>query len=361
MAQEDERTSKTIPKPTNMWYENLVLGSVNDGHLTENNRAYTIPNIVDFVGAIPGIRVQFPHVVASDTIVQMATVPRHGLTLGTPSSPSQNNFYTVDQEDAAPPSQLGLGLQWTSSTSDNATSTVKRMRTSVLRGIPYITMHYSPGMEAALSAEVPLASAPIIDGNPSNTLTCGTMGVDDKSSVYTKRVEREVALTFSESDFTWLIFFSRPVEVICLKAPINEHPPPPPPPGVIDFSVTSVFELHVVEPPQDSDVNQENEFQTSSPEGQSLMVRAALANNCTRGFNPLYCVGGKARPQTHLGDLLRAHSDVYPANPRIRYEFPPTKFLRSDQPTEEYSLIHFDWNPRSMKEDTLYETTQLNT
>jgi hypothetical protein len=228
-------------------------------------------------------------------------------------------------------------------------------------------MHYSPGMEAALSAEVPLASPPMIDGNPSNTLTCGTMGVDDKyqksNNVYTKRVEREVALTFSESDFTWLIFFSRPVEVICLKAPKNDHPPPPPPPGVIDVSVTSVFELHVVEPPpQDSNNNvNEDEFQTLQ-EGQSLMVRAALANNCTRGFNPLYCVGGKARPQTHLGDLLRAHSDIYPANPRIRYEFPPTKFLRSDEPpTADYSLIHFDWNPRSMKEDTLYETTQLNT
>uniref|UniRef100_A0A7S4SAK7 glucan endo-1,3-beta-D-glucosidase n=2 Tax=Ditylum brightwellii TaxID=49249 RepID=A0A7S4SAK7_9STRA len=357
---ENRMKEKHAAMPTNMWYENLLIGSINQKRVTENNRAYTIPYIVDFAGPIPGIRVQFPHKVASDTIVQMATVPKYGLTLGTAFKDNKregDNFvesaYVLDGE--YPPNQLGLGLRWSRTGGELGNGNEEEggyptMKTSVLRGIPYVTMKYSKGMKAVLSAEVPLAGSLVIDNgnNPAN-LHCGVINKDGTTSrdetnvaIKTARVEREVSLTFQESDFTWLIFFNRPVSVECFRG-VKDPNAPPLPPGVVDSTVQSLFELHVV----DYDID-------------PLIVRAALSNNCTSGLNALYCAGGEPRRQTHLGDLLRSHSDIYPAHPEIRYEFPSGSFLQDT--VANHALIHFDWKPRSMREDTaiLRSRTDIN-
>mmetsp|Transcript_32036 Transcript_32036/g.95977 ORF Transcript_32036/g.95977 Transcript_32036/m.95977 type:complete len:1250 (-) Transcript_32036:130-3879(-) len=349
---EGKRSLRALP--TSMWYQNLLLGSVNDGILTDHNRAYTIPYIVDFVGPVPGIRAQFPHVMASDTIVQMATVSRHGLTLGS-SSVGVDSVYVVDEE--SPPTQLGLGLVWSSwpqQEDDGIEADVERgrrqnakplgtMKSSVLRGMPYITMQYSQGMQPVLAAETPLRGSPVIDGVTNGTMRCGNLKDGEIINADSRgepafdvvRVQGEVSLTFEESDFTWLVFFSRPVWVTCYQETPDPNAPPLPP-GVVDFTVRSMFQLRVVDPPED--------------EHQPLIVRAALENNCTSGLNPLYCVNGSPRRQTHLNDLLRAHADVYPSTPQMRYEF-PTSALTGNVAT--YSLIHFDWGARSMRRDTL--------
>jgi hypothetical protein len=233
---------ETVPKPampTNAWYQSLLVGSVNDGHLGIANRVYTIPYILDFIGPIEGVRVQFPHMEAGDTIVQLSTVARHGLTLG---SNAVKSVYIVDED--SPPSQLGVGLKWTKSENH-------RMRTQIIRGIPYVTVEYDAKMSPTIIAEVPLSVTPTIDGVQLLTddyepghLDLGDETNEDKAKQY--RVEREVSLTFKESDMTWLVFFSRPAIVEFLHDKAAETPKELPP-GVVDFSTQAAFGLRVVD------------------------------------------------------------------------------------------------------------------
>lgn len=322
--------------PTNAWYQNLLIGSVSDGQLALANRAYTIPYIVDFVGPVPGVRVHFPNLWASDTIVQMNTVEKHGLTVGALDDGTVRHAYVVDED--TPPSQLGLGLKWTGDgCAENEEGgglsgiSCPAMGTSIIRGMPYVTMKYTGGITPVIASQVPIVDSPIIDGNAGRKIVCTDVNdFDAATSGKGHReylVEDEVSLTFHESDMNWLLFFSRPAKIICItdRSSIGA---PPPPPGVIDTTTTSAFEIHVVE------------------EEKPLYIRAALANNCTLGRNPIFCDGGKAR-KSHFGDFLRTHSDVYPSNPKIKYDF--------SEGTEKYAAIHFDWGARSMSADTISE------
>ena len=331
--------------PTNSWYQNLLIGSVNEGHLTPANRAYTIPYILDFVGPIPGVRIQFPHVLAADTIVQMATVERHGLSLGTMSHDGVDTAYVVDED--SPPRQLGIGLKWVKKDirSSKKNGIYPSMKSQVIRGIPYITMHYSSGIRPVIASELPLIRTPLIDGRAieKDDFLCGNMteaneGEDIKKSPKTFRVKKEISLTFKESDMTWLVFFSRPAEVEFFHDKKAENPEALPP-GVVDFSTKAVLEVRVVD--------------DDSP----LIIRAALANNCTYGKNPLFCVEGQPRKQTNLGSLLRGHADIYPHDPSIKYDFPSTAVATEEGKEAGYASIIFDWGARSMSDQTRLVST----
>mmetsp|Transcript_27019 Transcript_27019/g.45940 ORF Transcript_27019/g.45940 Transcript_27019/m.45940 type:complete len:1169 (-) Transcript_27019:103-3609(-) len=311
---------ETVPKPampTNAWYQSLLVGSVNDGHLGIANRVYTIPYILDFVGPIQGVRIQFPHLEAGDTIVQLSTVARHGLTLG---SNAVKDVYTVDED--SPPSQLGLGLKWTKSENH-------KMRTSIVRGIPYVTVEYDAKMSPTVIAEVPLSVTPAIDGVrlATDEYEPGCLGDDEANEDKVKqyRVEKEVSLSFKESDMTWLLFFSRPAIVEFLRDEAAETPKALPP-GVVDFSTQAAFGLRVVD------------------DDEPIIIRAALENNCTFGRNALFCEGRKPRGETKLASLLRKHNDCYPKNPSLLYNFP------LDRDTKEVTdtFITFDWGATSM-------------
>ena len=293
--------------PTNAWYQNLLVGSVNEGHLTPNNRAYTVPYLMDFVGPVPGVRVQFPHVLSSDTIIQLSAVERHGLTLGTLNDGTVDNVYTVDED--SPPRQLSLGLKWTKKGGDEDASPT--MRTQLIRGMPYVTMSYSGGLMPVVASQVPLIGTPSIDGRAIgserkfwNGLTKGERGKHSETASTSFRVEKEVALTFDESDFTWLVFFSRPTKVAFFRDEETDNADPLPP-GFVDLSTNSAFELRVLD-----------------AEESPIIIRAALQNNCTTGGNSLFCVAGEPREQAGLDALLRNHADTVPHNPRIRYDFP---------------------------------------
>lgn len=135
---------------------------------------------------------------------------------------------------------------------------------------------------------------------------------------------------------TWLLFFSRPATVAFFRDK-NVGVAEALPPGVVDFSTKAALELRVVD--------------DESP----LIIRAALENNCTSGANSLFCVGGEPREQTRLGDLLRAHADIYPHNPSIKYDFPATATAQGKETG--YASIIFNWGARSMKDQTRVVST----
>ena len=280
--------------------------------LTSSFTAY----ILDFVGPIQGVRIQFPHLEAGDTIIQLSTVARHGLTLG---SNAVKDVYTVDED--CPPSQLAVGLKWTKSENH-------KMRTSIVRGIPYVTMEYDAKMAPTVIAEVPIIVTPTIDGVRLSTdeYEPGNLGdgiKKDEAKRY--HVEKEVSLSFKESDMTWLLFFSRPAIVEFLHDEAAETPKALPP-GVVDFSTQAAFGLRVVD------------------DDEPIIIRAALENNCTFGGNALFCEGRKPRGETKLSSLLRHHADAYPKNPSLLYDFP----LDRDAKEVTDTFITFDWGATSM-------------
>ena len=276
--------------------------------------------ILDFVGPIAGVRMQFPSLLAGDTIVQMSTVERHGLTLGTLAL---DGAYVVDDE--SPPGLLGLGLKWTQAPNLS-------MKTQIVRGMPYVTVQYSAGTAPAVAAELPLSLAPAIDGVrlTARDYVHGDLRGDDAVAVGASarryRVQREVSLSFKESDMTWLLFFSRPATVEFYHDD-DAAVPRWLPPGVVDHSTATAFELRVVD--------------DDSP----VIIRAALANNCTFGGSSLFCDGATPRDDTELSALLRKHADVYPKDPYITYDFPPVG-PESNEATRAFIL--FDWGATSM-------------
>ena len=315
--------------PTNAWYQNLLVGSVNEGHLTPNNRAYTIPYILDMVGPVPGVRVQFPHVLSSDTIIQLSAVERHGLTLGTLNDGTVDDVYTVDED--SPPRQLSLGLKWTKKAAGKNASPV--MRTQLIRGMPYVTMSYSGGITPVVASQVPLIGTPSIDGRTIGSKQTFWNDIKEKGGKHGEamstsfHVEKVVSLTFDESDFTWLLFFSRPTKVAFFHDEEADNSEPLPP-GFVDLSTDSAFELRVLD-----------------AEESPIIVRAALQNNCTTGGNSLFCVGGEPREQAGLDALLHNHADTIPKNPRIRYDFPSEVNVGK---SSGHASIIFDWGAFSM-------------
>mmetsp|Transcript_57156 Transcript_57156/g.68344 ORF Transcript_57156/g.68344 Transcript_57156/m.68344 type:complete len:138 (-) Transcript_57156:1049-1462(-) len=137
------------------------------------------------------------------------------------------------------------------------------MASHLTRGMAYATVEYFGGMlPCVMSGNAP-ASPPIVD--VTIELSCeGIITIND-SVPGTKVVEspavtvrKEVQLHFRNSDFTWIIFFSRPARVTCLVARALEGP------GVIP---PTMFRMSVVE-----------DVESEGVEGAPRIVRAALLN-----------------------------------------------------------------------------------
>ena len=123
------------PLPTNKWYENLLLVNDQDSEPSMNNRAYTVPYVVDAAGPISGIRLFGSRVLGMQRIVQVSIVNAHGLTIGSASNialtgnintediPKRyrlfDNYSGDDKEKASgyPLTPLGLTLKWVSDVS----------------------------------------------------------------------------------------------------------------------------------------------------------------------------------------------------------------------------------------------------
>lgn len=183
------------------------------------------------------------------------------------------------------------------------------MQSSLVRGMPYATMTYNMGSSEekfypTVAAEINLASDPVIDGHTS--MHCSS--VNPKPML----VEKEVELFFHESDFTWLVFVSKPVDVQCVLMPDGG------------------MQLQVV--------NAEDKF----------IMRVAIEKLCTSNQNPIYCHQEQMDPEAlHIGqgryfDLIRAASSVYPG--------PNTSVKHSINEDNELVMI-FDWDAALMRSD----------
>ena len=296
-----------VPLPTNEWYLNLIVGLDDnpgeDGQYAnyagEENRVHSIPYIVDTVGTFVGIRLHYPNIVSYGTVVQSAFVPWQGLTLGT-ADDEFTRRYQVDAETL--PSKLGIGIRW-----EKEHKPHQYIRSSILRGMPYGTMEYAPGVEPVIASEV-VGELPVID--LSSELRCGELDPHNGKLFGTEDsviVKKDIELYFPESDFTWLVFFSRPVYARCFINSKKGTSTVSLPPGAASASDNpNAFELRL------DDIKMTDE---------PLIVRVALANNCTHGTNTNFCDHYSPRDQSKFMSVLREHSSVYPTAPSVKYSF----------------------------------------
>ena len=338
-----------VPLPTNEWYLNLLVGlddstpgpnNQYENFAGEENRVHTSPYIMDTVGPIVGIRLHYPNVLSYGTVVQSNFVNTHGLTIGTADG-GFTRRYQVDEETLS--STLGIGLRWKKSGHDVEHGRKQYMRTNVLRGMPYGTMEYGRGVVPTIASET-VAKPPLIDGL--TRMKCGTLDPAENqilaaNSTQSFHVNEEVELYFPESDFTWLVFFSRPVFVQCYINPVKLVGSISLPPGTVAASNhenPSAFQLRV-DPVGTTDLESYEE---------PLIVRIALANNCTSGTNVNFCSQNKARDQSNFTSVLRDHAEVYPTSATVKYVFSePVGGLRPESPDGKSAYLFFDWAARS--------------
>jgi endo-1,3(4)-beta-glucanase len=285
--------------PTNAWYQNLLLVR---GEPSDVQRAYTMPYILDLVGPVPGLRAHPNHLDASTNVVQLSFVDSHGLTLGAvapdlDSSKPPSNRYSVVSTTA-----LAATLKWHAFP----------MSASIVKGMPYTTMHYPKplSMLPTIASEMKLSSPPLADG---------TIKIKCEKGKAT-RVESELQLSFQGSDFTWLVFFSQPVNVKCIEQPEG-------------LNAAEVI-LQVTELADTDDGNSSNL--------EDLTVRAALLNSCTNGENQIFCGHQKSASNIkEFAKLLRERAHLYPGpNADVDYDI--------DSEMDE-AILKFDWDVHNMR------------
>ncbi len=193
------------------------------------------------------------------------------------------------------------------------------MRSSIVRGMPYATMIYDSlrshdkkdqVLLPTLAGDDALRTAPIIDGRTSDM---------DCSLNATKKVlvQRDLELSFKESDFTWMVFFSQPVWIQCGK-------------GHSDAPLSTVIQVVGVDETDDSNHD--------SP----LIMRLALLDFCTSGLNPIYCNDREPRSEVDkFRRILKRNADLYPGeNGVVEFE------VQDEQDT---ATLMFHWDAQSMK------------
>jgi len=222
------------------------------------------------------------------------------------------------------------------------------MRSSILRGMPYATMQYAPGVMPVIASEIVTGKMPLIDGL--HELLCGKLnatvnGLDASQEMPPSiLVTQDVEISFYESDFTWLVFFSRPVKVQCFinvvaYEPTISYPPGSEPPEVAKRN-HNAFQLRL----------HEDEL-LDTKDSEPLIVRVALANNCTTGTNPNYCVRNQPRDQSEFAAVLREHADIYPSDPKVTYAY--SSKMGPDPDSTKSAFLYFDWGARSISQDVM--------
>lgn len=288
------------PLPTNSWYLNLV--SHHAEQPDESTKVYTVPYVVDTAGAddMAGLNVYWPVIQPSDRNIQMVYDFKNGLALG---ALGLNNSYHVDDEENL--SALGVSLRWDAGMESDAF-----MKTHIVRGMPYATMIYSGGILPSLFSYHGPAGNPIIDNT--TELVCGQYEGKTITNATSAMVQQKVQIHFISSDFTWMLYFSQPVEIECGTTP-----------G--DFNLAE-FQLNV----------------KSYSHEDALVVRLALIDQCTTG---------KSNIHQHCTDkfldgyasLIEQSSSVFPTSPTVDIEYP------NAEAKSKKAHLKFDWKPDSAK------------
>jgi len=322
-------TNNRSAMPTNAWFQNAVMLKEND-EPSEMQRVHTIPYIVDMIGPISGIRLNPNYLISSTNVLQLSMIPQHSLTIG--SAPtiedivgkrsSASRAYTV--QNTTP---LGFTLEWNNGAKGKFPTT-----SSIVRGMPYATMHYptsfassstsssSADLYPTIASEIPLRSDPIIDNNDEIKWKC-----DGSARV---RVDSEVKFTFDQSDFTWLVFVSQPAYVKCSQSERGSDG-------------AAKFVLQVV------DLVNENP-------GDVFTMRQTVLDTCTAGRNTIYC---KDRASDHaievLGDMLRENAHIYPG--------PDTDVEYSVRNEDMEADITYHWDARDTSSTSRRDIRSLKT
>jgi hypothetical protein len=221
---------------------------------------------------------------------------------------------------------------------DSADEDAFTYSSSIVRGMPYATMEYrntrlnndnKDHKVPSIATEIPLGKPPLVDGTTelkchkhNNALT-NMFHMNQPTTI----VDSEMVLQFTESDFTWIVFVSRPVHVLCVTSTKQGANP---------------FLLQFVD-----DVVDTSSFAgASSGDNQDFVVRVALMNDCTVGGNPMTCGRGSGHhDDTELAKILRKYADLYPGpNTDMDYTF---KSEKHGEPAEAVEM-EFDWNVQSM-------------
>jgi hypothetical protein len=200
------------------------------------------------------------------------------------------------------------------------------MISTIVRGMPYITMEYierNATLESGetllptISSPIGLYRDPIIDGH--SKLHCSKDGAKTL-------VEKELEVHFLDSDFTWLVFFSEPVWLKC-------------------HSVGSGTHIQIIgSADEDSDAS------------EPLVVRAALLNTCTTGRLANLCKEGlgdrlpEENQVKEYASILRQYSGYYPGQQTS------VSFQIEDDATEGDLILDWDvqvWGGETVPQQSL--------
>eukprot|EP00587_Corethron_hystrix_P001636 CAMPEP_0113312364 /NCGR_PEP_ID=MMETSP0010_2-20120614/9229_1 /TAXON_ID=216773 ORGANISM="Corethron hystrix, Strain 308" /NCGR_SAMPLE_ID=MMETSP0010_2 /ASSEMBLY_ACC=CAM_ASM_000155 /LENGTH=1212 /DNA_ID=CAMNT_0000168185 /DNA_START=643 /DNA_END=4278 /DNA_ORIENTATION=- /assembly_acc=CAM_ASM_000155 len=326
--------SGILPKPTNIWYQNLLLGGAGSNPTVANN-AYTLPYIVDAVGPITGLRLHWPFMLGSSVGVEEIYREKYALTLGSADASLNHAYHAVACDKGFGP--FGVTLRW----GEEMEPSGGYMMSPITRGMPFGTMKYYGGIRPSVASAIVPSSNPILDG--SQSLKCGSMHANNDTSTnylgaQKKIAKKFVSLHFGKSDFSWIVTFSRPVLLECYfnEDNIGKQPQPPPPPGVIISGVSNVFQLRVV----------------NETVAENLVVRVALVNDCTSHKSATRHCQAEHSFGDDYSSLLIDHADLYAECPDVYYSFP------SSHNNSDISEMHFDWDVHSTTaSDTLSHST----
>ena len=307
-----------------------------------------------------GIELFLPILKAGDSNMQMVFDKNNGISLGAivdeeshSKGTSSLTSYVVDPNEDINP--LGVSLKWNHA----------NMISHIVRGMPYGTVRF--GKDSMNKSLLPTilagnrARSILIDTNNDNDddtsssssnkkkMECGSftgqsidqdpnhpaaISSDGKANVYS--VEQEIILHMDESDFTWVIFFSKPVKVQCFTDAVPVVSVPGSNPEV-------EFRLNVVE--------------VNDGEDDELVVRVALLNECTSGKGIIkeHCehlqtlgydtISSKNKSKEYL-EVLRKGAMLYPKSPLVGTQFPEDDNDVDDEEDRVTNVV-FDWDVTS--------------
>jgi hypothetical protein len=357
----------------------------------DSTSVYTVPYIIDTATASStpigaGIRIHWPVIQASLQNIQMVRDFKNSLTLGSKglvvlpsvddeeeehhhSSASGNKSpkivpYKV-RNDGKPLSPLGVTLEWgadagisrerNDNSHNNTTTTRTRrylssqkspnvnlssetmmMTTHIIRGMPYATMVYQGGLLPSIYSYNGLGNGGIRIDDDENNGKVGNKNVtlmkcDKNESTTTYHVKRHLHMHFINSDFTWMVFFSRPVQVQCQLSDGD--------PFIRDFQLDVVKYDH-------------------GNEEDPLVVRVALLSQCTTGKSNIQQHCGQGDPNSQWNDiqgyeqLLKDHAHIYPTNPQMDFPF-NINSTGNDNENINTTDISIDWGAKTFGAATL--------
>lgn len=370
----DNDDHAVTPLPTNAWYLNLLSHNAADDPITaaEVAHVYTIPYILGVSppsvprsnSAMAGIELFLPFVKTSASNMQMVFDKANGVSLGAlVSDKGTKDAPTSYQVDSSEPiSPLGVSLRWNH----------VNMKSHVIRGMPYGTVRFGKDtkknsfvLPKILSGDRPktilidsMSDSPMdaiankdqqSSSSGDHKILCGTFTGESveqdpahaspitssgKPKEYT--VQNEIIFHSDVSDFTWIVFFSKPVKVQCYSdvMPVVSLPGP----------VEEVqFQIDVTEV-LDGDAKDDQD---------ELVVRIALLNECTTGQGIIkehcdhlqslsYDTVSSAKKAEQYLSALRKGKDLYAKSPLVGTEFPSDG--DGDENKDRVTNLVFDWD-----------------